>query len=127
MTAILTLEEKTCGKCGGVFALNQEFVSFARNNAGGYHCPYCQTGWSWTESIEDRLRKQLETKERELRESKCETLRERQHRERVETQKAKAERKLKRVQNGVCPECRRSFLNLQQHMKTQHCRKQEEQ
>ena len=32
----------------------------------------------------------------------------------------KAEKQLKRVHNGVCPCCNRSFQNLQKHMKTKH-------
>ena len=34
-----------------------------------------------------------------------------------ETKRRKLE---KRVHNGVCPKCRRSFVNLQRHMKGQH-------
>jgi len=34
--------------------------------------------------------------------------------------KAKLERKLKRVQRGVCPHCNRSFQNLARHMCSKH-------
>jgi len=33
---------------------------------------------------------------------------------------AKAQRKLKRVHRGVCPDCNRSFENLARHMHTKH-------
>lgn len=33
---------------------------------------------------------------------------------------AKSERKLKRVANGTCPECKRSFANLARHMQHKH-------
>ena len=96
------------------------FLDHARATRGGYHCPYCQTGWSWSESEADRLRKQLENRERELRESKCETLRKQQLLESETAAREKAERKLRRVHNGVCPCCKRSFQNLARHMAAKH-------
>lgn len=119
-TETVTLEKDTCGKCGGVFALNKSFTDHARANKGGYNCPYCQTRWYWNESDADRLRKQLEARDRELRESKCETLRKQQLLDLEQQAREKAERKLRRVHNGVCPCCKRSFTNLQRHMATKH-------
>jgi 1-aminocyclopropane-1-carboxylate deaminase/D-cysteine desulfhydrase-like pyridoxal-dependent ACC family enzyme len=116
----VALESFTCGKCAGVFALNQTFVNHARANRGGYHCPYCQTSWSWHESEADRLRKQLVERERELRESKCETLRKQQILNAEMEAREKAERKLRRVSKGVCPCCKRTFSNLARHMETKH-------
>lgn len=116
----VVLEKKTCGKCGGVFALNAEFVNNARDNKGGYTCPYCLTYWSWSESEADRLRKQIEEKSRELTAQKCETLRQQNLKEiEIKTREA-AERKLKRVAKGVCPCCKRTFPNLARHMETKH-------
>jgi len=119
-TDSVVLESDTCGKCGGVYALNKAFVDNCRRYKGGYNCPYCQTRWSWNESEADRLRKQLETKERELRESKCESLRIQQLREQEQVARKTAERKLRRVNKGVCHCCNRSFENLQRHMATKH-------
>lgn len=67
-----------------------------------------------------RLSRQLEVQAAELRAAKCEILREQQARNAVEAEAAKARRKLKRVQNGVCPCCNRSFWNLERHMKSKH-------
>lgn len=39
---------------------------------------------------------------------------------RVVAEKAKVERKLKRVGRGVCPCCNRTFPNLARHMASQH-------
>lgn len=116
----ITLETVSCGKCGGVFALNGAFLDYARNHCGKYNCPYCDTNWSWKESVADKLRKQLEIRERELREAKCETLRKQQLLEEEQQQKVKLERKLKRVSKGVCPCCKRTFSNLARHMATKH-------
>lgn len=37
-----------------------------------------------------------------------------------ENKRKESDRKLKRIHNGVCPCCNRSFVNLQRHMKTKH-------
>lgn len=116
----VTLEKESCGKCGGVFALNKTFLDHARANCGGYTCPYCKTPWGWNESEADRLRKQLEARERELREAKCETLRKQQLLDAEQQAREKTEKKLRRVNNGVCPCCNRSFANLARHMATKH-------
>lgn len=116
----VTMSSVTCGSCAGVFALNKIFLEHARSNRGNYTCPYCKTGWSWSESEADRLRSQIETKERELRESKCETLRQQHLLEAEQKLKSKLERKLRRVGKGVCPDCQRSFSNLARHMATKH-------
>lgn len=119
-TETVTLEKLTCGHCAGVFALNASFLNHARNNRGGYNCPYCQTPWSWFESEADRLRKQIEQKQRELSAVKCELL----HAQNVACDERKArqgaEKKLRRVNAGVCPCCNRTFQNLARHMATKH-------
>lgn len=83
---------------------------------------YCPNGHQqhYSKSEAQKLREQLETRDRELRKSKCETLNERNAKLAVEAEKAKVERKLARVKRGVCPCCNRSFNNLQRHMATKH-------
>ncbi len=96
--AVVTLQKEICGSCSGVFALSVEFIDHARKHARGFHCPYCQTAWSWTESEAAKLRKELELKERELRESKCEVLRQKQL---LDEEVAKASKLARRTRNGV--------------------------
>lgn len=119
-TETVILEMHSCGKCGGVFALNKTFTDYSRECKGGFHCPYCQEGWGWWESEAERLRKQLESKSRELVTAKCEALKEKQLRESAQIAREISERKLGRIKNGVCPCCKRSFQNLRRHMKTKH-------
>jgi len=119
-TEFVTLERCTCGKCGGVFALNQDVLTYARANAGHYHCPYCETEWGWSKSEAQKLREQLEQTQRELREANCRAINERAARESVESENIKLGRKLVRVRKGVCPCCTRSFSNLKRHMETKH-------
>lgn len=119
-TETVVLEKDTCGRCGGVFALNKVFTDHARANQGGFHCPYCQTGWSWNESESDRLRKRLEAAQNELRGVKCEILRNQQLLDAEKKARENAERKLRRADKGVCPCCNRTFQNLARHMATKH-------
>ena len=119
-TALVSLEQKSCGRCGGVFALNAEFLKHARDHRGGYFCPYCQTWWSWSESEADRLRKQLEEKSRELTIAKSDALRNAHAAADERAAKRKLEKKLRRVKAGVCPCCNRTFQNLARHMANKH-------
>ena len=116
----VTLEKLSCGKCGGVFALNETFLNHARQNIGEYHCPYCKTSWGWYKSDAQKLREQLEATETLLRKTKCEVLNARQECDCLRADKTKIEKKLARVHKGVCPCCKRSFQNLQRHMATKH-------
>lgn len=122
-TFLITYAQMTCIKCSAVFALNSEFVDRAKRESGGFHCPHCQQRQGWWTSDADRLKKQLADKDRELREEKCATLRQKQIAEEAAEMAAKAQRKLKRVDRGVCPCCNRSFSNLARHMATQHSSK----
>lgn len=115
----IILEEVVCGTCGIPYAVPADWIKQRRSESGDIHCPNgCRRTWS--ESDADRLRKQLEARERELREAKCDALN-KQHALELERQaKAQLERKLHRVSKGVCPCCKRSFQNLARHMATKH-------
>jgi hypothetical protein len=114
------LEQEDCGKCGGVFALNARFLREQRERGGrGWNCPYCQAGW--------HIPKDGTELEKARRELEAERARKQAALERANAAEA-AEQKLsksvralkKRIANGVCPCCTRSFVNLQRHMTTKH-------
>lgn len=123
----VTLEKCTCVTCSGVFALNAEYLAHARNNKGGYFCPYCGAKWCWSESELDRVKKALSA-------AKCETMNEARRRDEAERaatlaniaadqavhERLKVERKLKRVHAGVCTCCNRFVKQLAKHMQTKH-------
>lgn len=102
-----------CGHCGGTYALNERYRAHRAQVGGAWTCPYCQGGWGYVEGENARLKRELEETETRLRSAKCEVLAERNLKER-------AERKLRRVNRGVCPCCKRSFQNLARHMATKH-------
>lgn len=129
ITQKILLEKMVCGTCGITHAAPRDWVERRRAEAGDIHCPNgCRRVWK--ESDADRLRKQLENRERELREAKCETLRKQQLLDAEQLLREKAEKKLRRVSNGVCPCCKRFVKQLANHMKTKHpdlCEKQNNQ
>jgi hypothetical protein len=119
----ITLEKLTCGNCGIVFAVPSLWLQTKRTEGGEFSCPN-KCARIFRESENARLKKELEAKQRELVEQKCETLRQNQAREAAEASsialsKSK-ERLARRVRNGVCPCCNRTFSNLAAHMKTKH-------
>lgn len=106
LTIIKSFEALECYACACLFAVTSDFK---KNRVGDHNTFYCPNGHPQSyigETEAERLKKQLaqETSRRAL----------------AEDNASKFERKLKRVQNGVCPECNRSFENLQRHIKTKH-------
>ena len=115
----LTLNTISCADCGVVFAMPSEYEASRRRDQKTFYCPSGH-GQSYSESEATRLARKLAAKETELRAEKCESLRQKQMRESVEAENARVNRKLKRVQSGVCPCCNRTFQDLQRHMATKH-------
>lgn len=112
----LELETINCCNCGVVFAVPQFLKRKLLDHGGEFFCP---NGHSlhFKKPTCVRLREELEQKQKELTAARCETLAEKQRREKSE---AKLLRHQKRTKNGVCPCCQRSFLNLQRHLATKH-------
>jgi hypothetical protein len=112
----VTLTKMVCGTCGVCFAMPLMMQETKMREKGTFFCPNGHER-GWFESDADRLRKQLEEKQRELTAQKCETLRERQARELAEKKLTSVTTK---IAKGVCPCCKRSFANLRRHMETKH-------
>ena len=128
----------TCPSCGGVYAIAAEYKEEAQR-LGSFQkcwtCPYCKTERGYGESAHSREKKRLEAelaaaknsalvnashaaKAREQRDS---ALKEAEHfRHSRDGVKGVLAKERKRVGNGICPCCNRSFSNLQRHMHTQH-------
>lgn len=112
----ITLTTMICGECGISFAIPETYRKARQENGGSWYCP---NGHSriYRESDVDRL-----TRERDAA---------RVSREAARDQAAAAERRAaaargqvtkirKRVANGVCPCCHRTFANVARHMATKH-------
>ena len=116
-----------CG-CGGTYAINERFREIKQERGGYWHCPYCGNHVSYSETDLDKLKKQLA---REKHNAEQEQARLRQSLDRAneranynERRRAAAQGQLtkvkKRVSNGVCPCCNRTFQDLQRHMANKH-------
>jgi hypothetical protein len=123
ITRTVTLVDLSCCSCGLLFAVPERLKTQRQRDGGSFYCPNGHRQ-QFTVTEADRLREELE--------------RERRHRERAETRaihyrdqadaadrsaaayKGQATKLRKRVANGVCPCCRRSFAQLGRHMATKH-------
>lgn len=106
-----------CGGCGFPFMVPAQWLQKLMDENGSYHCPNgCSrkfTGPTEAQKIKALLEKERNehlASERAISDKLA----------KVVAEKNKINRQLKRVNNGVCPCCNRTFSNLQQHMKTQH-------
>lgn len=113
----VTLTEIDCGSCGGVYALNERYRQHAQEHGRSWTCPYCQIGWGFNG------KGTLAAKEKELAAEKERHQRTIARLNEEQAAKENAERKLKRVARGTCPECNRSFVNLARHMACKHAPK----
>lgn len=113
----VSLTEITCGICGGVYAIAENLRATRYEQGGFWHCPYCQGSWGYVTSENDKLKKQLAEerarKDRALADANV-------NRElRIKAENS-LQRIKKRVNNGVCPCCHRTFKQLAAHMKSKH-------
>jgi hypothetical protein len=106
------LEALTCGECGIPFAVPDFWLQGRRDGVEGENRFYCPNGHSrvFRENALERTKRKLEVAERQ-----------RQWAEERATKAERAHARLqKRVANGVCPACQRSFQNLKRHMASKH-------
>ncbi len=115
-TQKITLQEVTCKSCGITHAVPQRLLEGLQQTGGYYYCPNGHQ-WGWAEGEAERLRKQLKVEQ--YLHTQCET-RLLSMKDQLKATERELHRHKKRVANGVCPCCNRSFVQLQRHMKTQH-------
>ncbi|MGB1561607.1 MAG: helix-turn-helix domain-containing protein [Sinimarinibacterium flocculans] len=108
---------RECGGCGVLFAMTAEYDQQRVKDRKGWYCPNgcCRVYTGKSEA--ERLREELERKQRALDAERGRAIALEQQRDQI----AKAHRKMRdRVRNGVCPCCDRTFQNLMAHMRTEH-------
>lgn len=117
LTVSQDLRTQNCISCGVLFAFPEELDNRLRQTHAAFYCPsgHSQVYLGKTEA--EKLREQLVEKERLLTVARCAEVNERNARQRIERQH---KRICKRVHNGVCPCCNRTFANLARHMATKH-------
>lgn len=122
-TVNVTLEVETCCACGTSFAMPDTLHRAAMRDPSVHF--YCPLGHSqhFSEGEAGRLRKQLDAQLREATAQAARAAQAMRERDAEADLRKKAERKLKRVQRGVCPSCNRTFDNLARHMACKHTEK----
>jgi septal ring factor EnvC (AmiA/AmiB activator) len=114
--AWINLETIECCRCGCTFAVTAPFLANLLKTKQSFYCPNGHSQ-SYTESTEERLRKELAEKERSLQweQERVASLNKQLKREQTASKKLK-----RRVSVGVCPCCQRTVSQLARHMETQH-------
>lgn len=112
-TRFLTEE---CCNCGVLFAVSEDLIAQWRKTKRSFYCPNGHSQ-SYTESEADRLKRELERVKRDAdwQKQRAESIE-----KRLIAQKGQLTKLKKRVGNGVCPCCKRTFKQLAQHMAHKH-------
>lgn len=112
-----------CASCGMVFAITQDFEKRRREDGKGFYYPNGHS-LSYGNSEIDKLRKKLGQVEENAVWWRARACDYEEDAQREKRQKAAVKGQLtkfkKRVANGVCPCCNRTFANLSRHMANQH-------
>ena len=110
----------TCCNCGCVVALTREIMQARRRDHATFYCPNGHPLSFTGEPTEEQLRKRLNDSLTRESTAKIEAEYQRKRANEEALKREAAENKLRRVKNGVCPCCKRSFSNLGRHMKGKH-------
>lgn len=118
------LETVTCCVCGIVFAFPSLIMRRRLSDHASFWCPNGHSQSFTGESDAERLRRELNKYEQYTSALKAEVTFERDQRQAAErslrSTKAQLTKTKKRIANGVCPCCNRTFQNLARHMAGQH-------
>lgn len=106
-----------CCDCGMAFAMAADFRIRRLNDHGWFYCPAGHRQHYTGKTEEQRQRERAERLERQLA-NRDEDLR--ATRASLIATKGVLTKTRKRVGNGVCPCCSRTFVDLQRHMDGQH-------
>lgn len=120
ITKTLTLNVIDCAACGVSFAIPDTLQARLRETHQGFYCPSGHANYYSGSNEAEKLRIELKRKEQELADQVQQKFAAQNKVYEVEGKLFAAEKKLKRVSNGVCPCCNRTFKNLAAHMKTKH-------
>lgn len=117
LSIIETYNVHCCATCGVHYALTGAYEDRRREDHARFYCPNGH-GHSYPQKNEaekeraraERLERQLANRDEDLRSARAS----------LTATKGQLTKTRKRVANGVCPCCNRSFANVQRHIAGQH-------
>lgn len=116
-------EIQQCASCGCYFGVPSGFTANRRSDKGSFYCPNGHS-MSYNESELDRVRRERDRLKQGAAEKDDEIKRQRELRKETERKLVAAKGQMtklrKRVSNGVCPCCNRTFADMARHMQTKH-------
>ena len=119
-----TFEVIDCAKCGVQFAVPTTFENRRRKDHADFYCPSGHVLMFNAQTEEERLKRELEQAGTAIANWRAEAARVEAEREREKRAHAATKGVLTktrtRINNGVCPDCNRTFANLQRHMASKH-------
>lgn len=120
----ISLKSITCGSCGITFALPENRYDELLRTKTSFYCPNGHERRFLAKTEAEELREKLarEEQRRKLAEETAHAEAKRAERAEASLDRTKAtlKRERKRVNNGVCPCCNRTFTDLGRHMKSKH-------
>lgn len=123
LTYETTLESTVCGGCGVQFAMPSWLLAQLRAHGETFYCPNGHQQ-CFRESETKKLQKELARERARLDQTRAElTEKNRQLAHtgrRLTATQGVVTRTKNRVSKGVCPCCKRHFLQLQRHMRSKH-------
>lgn len=108
---------QNCCTCGTPFGIESQLDTNLRQNHKTFYCPLGHAQSYTYETEVQKAREETERIRQQLLREQSALATERQLRAATET---KMNQLKKRVGNGVCPCCKRSFSNLHRHMGSKH-------
>jgi len=112
----ITIIATTCGECGVLFGLSDDFIAERRRTGATWYCPNGH-GRVYRDTNEKRLQRELEQANRRIEWLKQDVANGENQRRAL---KGKITKITKRVHAGVCPHCDRTFQQLARHMESKH-------
>lgn len=106
-----------CPACDVEFVLYTRYEQRRRRDGHSFYCPNGHS-MSFGDTEADKLRRERNLLKQQMAQKDDEIAAER--RRAVAAKGELTKLKKRTIVNGVCPCCTRSFLNLKNHMKTQH-------
>ena len=116
-TKTITLELHECPDCGVVHGVTADYEDRRRQDHRSFYCPNGHRASYRQENREEKLKRQLDYTADRLRDTQYNLLTTKRSKAAAKGQLTKTKR---RVANGVCPCCNRTFANLAVHMHGQH-------